>query len=88
MKGLQSYFGVSEKRGEEIIEQVTNCFLLALKNGAMKDVNMVKFVAAQNAKDLLEMADPKELVLLGILIEQAYNAALNKPKKGFFGAIK
>lgn len=87
-KGLQHYFGVSEERGEEIIYQVTSCFFLNLKDEEMRDVNMLKYVTAQNVKDILLVTSPNELILIGILIEQAYNATHEKPRIGIFGNLK
>lgn len=87
MKGLQTYFGVSDKRGEELISQVTRCWFLSLQDQSMTDVNMLKFTTAQNVKSLLEITDSNELLLLGILIEQAHQATRERPKKGFFGKI-
>lgn len=86
-KGLQSYFGLSDERGEAFISAVVKAWSANLLDKEMPDVNAVKHKTFMDVFVDLS-ATPRECCLIGILIEQSCGATLAKPKVGFLGKLK
>jgi len=86
-KGLQHYFGISEDRGEEILSAVISAWQENFLNPRFDDVNEVKHKTFLAVSGLLG-ATLDECGLVGMLIEQAYNATREKPKTNIWGKIR
>jgi hypothetical protein len=70
---LAPAFGIAQQRHEELIQAVSGAMIEAIKTA-----NHPNQVKAQTAEAILKSQGltTEETVLLGILIEQSYNAAL------------
>lgn len=86
-KGLQHYFGLTDERGEEILIQVTDAWIKNLSNKIFNDVNAVKHKTFLDVSEALN-ANATECGVIGIMIEQAYNATREKPEQNIWGRIK
>lgn len=86
-KRLQSYFGLSDERGEEFISAVVKAWSANLLDKEMPDVNAVKHKTFMDVFIDLS-ATPQECCLIGILIEQAYGATSAKHKIRFWENLK
>jgi len=87
VKGLQHYFGLSDDRSEEVLTAVISAWKENLLNRALTDVNAVKHKTFLDVSGLLR-ANLSECGVIGIMIEQAYNATREKPKTNIWGTIR
>lgn len=89
-KGLQSYFGLTDERGDLFINTVISAWTKNVQDKKLVDVNAVKHKTFLDAIEILspDSISVQQIGLIGILIEQAYNATREKPKYTVFGNLK